>query len=189
MVILAWTAEADPRFRTVVLLVAFAALLKAISLLQLILYRASGKALLDNIRQVLRIVTILIVAFFGRRVGFNGLLVGMAAAESIGVVFMFFAMSKTFHSFNLRLVAVDTIRISTAAAIVVSAGAVASAVPIPWPTTTRLGALIKLGEIVIGCLVAVWPALLLTKSVSTAERRTLIEAFTSRRKTAFALGE
>jgi O-antigen/teichoic acid export membrane protein len=54
--VFAWTGQVDPRFRAAIWLTALAALLKAISLLQLVLYRASGRALLDNIRQVLRIL-------------------------------------------------------------------------------------------------------------------------------------
>jgi O-antigen/teichoic acid export membrane protein len=186
--IFAWTGQADPKFRTAIWLTALAALLKAISLLQLILYRAAGRALLDNIRQVLRIAAILVVAFFGRTIGFNGVLAGMAGAELVGVVFMFFAMAATFHAFSPKLFAQDTARISLAAAIIVGAGAIAGMVPIPWSVTERLAATIKLGEIVLGCLVAAWPALVLTKSISSAERRTVL-ALVSRRGAALAVAE
>jgi len=179
--IFAWTGEVDSRFRMVLWLASLAALLKAVSLLQLVLYRASGRALLDNIRQVLRIVTILIVAFFGRDVGFTGMLGGMAGAELVGVLFMFFAMSKTFRDFSLKIVGVDALRIAIAAGLVVGAGAIAGMVPIPWPVTGRLAALAKLVEITAGSLIAVWPVLILTKSVSKAERRTLLDALISRR--------
>jgi O-antigen/teichoic acid export membrane protein len=186
--IFAWTGQADPKFRTAIWLTALAALLKAISLLQLILYRAAGRALLDNIRQVLRIAAILVVAFFGRAIGFNGVLAGMAGAELVGVVFMFFAMAATFHAFSPSLFARDTVRISLAAAIIVGAGATAGMVPIPWSVTERLAATIKLGEIALGCLVAAWPALVVTKSISSAERRSVL-ALVSRRGTALAAAE
>ena len=94
-----WTGQTAPQFRFAIWLIALGAFLRAISLLQLILYRASGRALLDNIRQVLRIIVIFIVACFGRSLGFYGVLAGMAAAELVGVVFMFFAMAATFHAF------------------------------------------------------------------------------------------
>lgn len=187
--IFAWTGEADPRFRVVLWLAALAALLKAISLLQLILYRASGKALLDNIRQVLRIVTILIVAFFGRTIGFNGLLGGMAGAEFVGMTFMFLAMSKTFHDFNVRTVALDALRISVAAVLIVAAGAIAGKVPTPWLMSPRLTSAFKLGEIALGCLISAWPILILTNCVSSAERRTFLDAFMPSRGSAFAGSE
>ena len=186
--IYAWTGEADPKFRMAIWLTALAALLKAISLLQLILYRAAGRALLDNIRQVLRIAAILVVAFFGRSLGFNGVLAGMAGAELLGVVFMFFAMAATFHAFSPRMFAQDTLRVSLAAAMIVGAGAIAGMVPIPWSVSERLTATIRLGEIGLGCLIAAWPVLVFTKSISGAERRAMLALFT-RRKAALAVAE
>lgn len=180
VMIYAWTGEADPKFRMALWLTALAALLKAVSLLQLILYRASGKALLDNVRQVLRIAAILVVAFFGRTIGFNGVLAGMAGAELIGVVFMFFAMSATFHTFSAKLFTQDALRISAAAAMIVAAGAIAGMVPVPLNMAGRLTATIKLGEIALGCLLAGWPVLVLTGSVSRAERRTVLALVTRR---------
>ena len=187
--IFAWTGQADPKFRTAIWLTALAALLKAISLLQLILYRAAGRALLDNIRQVLRIAAILVVAFFGRTIGFNGVLAGMAGAELVGVVFMFFAMAATFHAFSPKLFAQDTARIFTGGGDHRGGGCDCRNGPnIPWSVTERLAATIKLGEIVLGCLVAAWPALVLTKSISSAERRTVL-ALVSRRGAALAVAE
>lgn len=187
--IFAWTAEADPRIRMALWLIALAAFLKAVSLLQLILYRASGRALLDNIRQVLRIVVILFVAYFARRIGFNGLLAGMAGAELVGVIFMFFAMATTFHAFSVRILARDALRISAATAMIVGAGVVAGMVPIPWSMPERLAATAKLGEIALGCLIVVWPALILTQSISAAEKRTVLDALMSRRRTVMAVSE
>lgn len=187
--IFAWTGESDPKFRMAIWLTALAALLKAISLLQLILYRASGRALLDNIRQVLRIAVVLVVAFFGRSIGFNGVMAGMVGAELVGVVFMFFAMAKTFHSFSLRMFAHDALRISAATAMIVGAGAMAGFVPIPWSVGERLAATIRMAEIISGCLIVAWPALTLTKSISQAERRTVLDAISSKRRTALAVSK
>lgn len=178
--IFAWTGQADPRFRMAICLTALAALLKAISLLQLILYRAAGRALLDNIRQVLRIAAILVVAFFGRAIGFNGVLAGMAGAELVGVVFMFFAMAATFRAFSPKLFVQDTVRISLAAAMIVGAGAVMGAIPLPWSMAARVTATVKLGEIALGCLIAAWPVLILTRAVSGSESRTMIALISQR---------
>jgi O-antigen/teichoic acid export membrane protein len=179
--IFAWTGEADPRFRITLWLGALAGLLKAISLLQLILYRASGRALLDNIRQVLRIVVILTVAVLATRIGFAGVLAGIAVAELIGVVFMFFAMAATFHAFDAKTIMQDTLRISLAAAMIVGVGAVAGTVPIPWSMTDRITALLKLAEVALGCLIAAWPILTFTKSITSAERRTVLALIPHRR--------
>jgi hypothetical protein len=153
-----------------------AALPKAVSLLQLVLYRASGRALHDNISQAIRIVVILIVAYFGRRLGFYGVLGGMAVAELIGVVFMVVAMSMTFHAFNVKILLRDAFRIAAATALVVGAGAAAGMIPIQWSGPERVTALLRLGQVGLGCLLMAWPALLVTKSISSAERRSLLDS-------------
>jgi O-antigen/teichoic acid export membrane protein len=174
--IYAWTGQVDPKFQVAVILVSLAALPKAISLLQLVLYRASGRALHDNINQVLRIVLILVVAYFGRFLGFSGVLAGLAATEFVGVTFMVVAMSLTFHVFNVKVLVRDTLRISAATALVLGAGALAGMVPIPWDFPARILSTLKLAEIGVGCLLMAWPALLVTKTISSAERRSILDA-------------
>src|SRR5271166_1511515 len=73
---------------------------RSFSTLSLVLYRVSGKGLLDNIRQVLRITIILVVALFAPKLGFYGVLTGLAAAELVGMVFMLFALTSTFRAFR-----------------------------------------------------------------------------------------
>ena len=53
----------------------------------------------------------------------------------------------------------------------------------------RLGNTIKLGEVALGCLIMAWPALALTKTVSNAEKRSVLDALTFRRRTALAVSE
>jgi O-antigen/teichoic acid export membrane protein len=185
--IYAWTGQADPKFRLAVTLISLAALLNALSLLQLVLYRASGRAMLDNIRQVLRIIAILIVAFFAGRLGFEGVLAGMAAAQLVGVVFMFIVMAKTFHAFSVKILTEDTLRIVAGTALVLGAGAAAGMIPIPWSGTERMAALIKLVQIGLGCLLMLWPALIITRPISGAERRAILDSvIPGRRKLAQA---
>ena len=179
--ILAWTGQVDSRLSGATWLVALASLLRAISLLQLILYRASGKALLDNIRQVLRILAILLVAAFAGKIGFNGLLAGMALAELVGVAFMFFAMAKTFAAFSPREFLSDASRLSVASILIVCAGVLAATVSIPGISDARLGAALKLAEAGIASLIIAWPVLILTNSVSKTEMRALVTALTPRR--------
>ena len=127
----AWTGQADPSFRVAFWLVCLTAFFRSFSLLSLVLYRVSGKALLDNIRQVLRIVIILIVALFAPKLGFFGVLAGLAFAELAGMIFMLFALTETFHVFRAKLLLPDTLRLTAAAAMILGAGIIASQVPLP----------------------------------------------------------
>jgi hypothetical protein len=184
--VLAWTGQSDPEFRTAIWLTALAGLFKAVSLLQLILYRATGKALFDNIRQVLRIMVILCVAFLHTFLGFTGVLWGMAVAELVGVIFMFFAMKSTFRGFSIKILTGDTIRIFVATSIVIVAGMLASTLPIPWKTSDRLLAFLKLGLIGAGCLAAMWPSLVFSKTLSLEERKSLMNVVLPGKKKALA---
>ncbi len=180
--VMAWTGQDAPEFRSAILLTAVAGLFRAVSLLQLVLYRATGRALLDNIRQVLRIVVIFIVALFHKPLGFEGVLAGMAFAELVGVLFMFVAMSSTFQGFSAKILARDTLRIMAATTLLIAGGLLASRIPIPWQGTERIVAFLKLAEIGIACLIVAWPAAVLTKTFSVAERQTLLNAFLPGRK-------
>lgn len=180
--VMAWTGQAAPEFRSAIWLTSVAGLFRAISLLQLVLYRATGRALLDNIRQVLRIVVIFVVALFHNALGFEGVLAGMVAAELIGVIFMFVAMSSTFRGFSVTLLALDALKILAATALLVSAGVLAARIPIPGNMSERMVAFLKLAEIGIACLIAAWPAALLTNTLSATERHALLHAFLPRRK-------
>jgi O-antigen/teichoic acid export membrane protein len=185
--VLAWTGETGRFFGIAVSLVSLASLLKAVSLLQLVLYRTTGRALLDNIRQVLRIVILLIVAILGRRIGFYGVLTGLAVAELAGVIFMFFAMSATFRGTNPRAIGRDALKLTLATGTIIAAGFVAAGFPVPWGPTERLAAAVKLGQIGIACLISAWPALILTGAVSLEERSVVLEALMPWRRKALAI--
>jgi O-antigen/teichoic acid export membrane protein len=187
--IYAWTGQTNSQFRLAILLVSLAAFPRAVSLLQLVLYRASGRAVHDNISQVLRIIVILIVAYFGRRIGFYGVLGGMAVAELVGVIFMVYAMAMTFHAFDVKMLMRDGFRIAAATTLVIGAGAAAGMIPIQWGVPERVTALIRLGQVGLGCLLMAWPALLVTKSVSGAERRTLLDAIVPGRRRILQVNE
>jgi O-antigen/teichoic acid export membrane protein len=180
-IVFVWTGEDVTDFRAIVWLTAVAALLKSISLVQLILYRASGKVLLDNLRQVLRIIVLISIAFFGRALGFKGVLFGIVGAELIGVAMMFFAMSSTFHAFSGKMFARDAFRLTAAAAMIVVVGMIAGITPIPWSVAARLAATIKLSEATLGCMVAFWPILVLTRSISSAEKSAILGLVPGRR--------
>ncbi|MGA2696609.1 MAG: hypothetical protein ABSE92_11135, partial [Terriglobales bacterium] len=175
--VLAWTGQADSSFRLGLWIVCLAGFFQGFSVLGLVLYRVSGKALLDNIRQGIRIVILFSIAIFARKLGFYGVLWGLAAAELAGMVFMLFAITKTFRSFHPRALLSDAVKLTVATAAVLFAGALAAAVPLPGISNARLLAGLQLGKVCLGCLLAAWPALALTKSITDAESKTLFGIF------------
>lgn len=180
----AWTGEVHPLFRVAFWLVSLTGVFRAFSLLSLVLYRVSGNAVLDNIRQVLRIAIILAVACFARRIGFLGVLGGLAIAELVGMIFMLFALSHTFHAFHPRLLVPDAVRVTGAAVLIFGAGMLASYVPLPGDHAGRAAAALKLGEICVAVLLVAWPALRGTGSVTPADVQALFWGFLSHGKTA-----
>jgi len=178
MMILAWTGQSDPSFPWALALVSLAVLFQAFCRLQLILYRVSGRALLDNLRQVLGIVTLLGVTVFARHLGFYGVLGGLAFSELIGMLFMFLAMEHTYHSFEAKALIPDTLKIALATVAIVGVGAIALRIPLPnftWESE-RVGAFLRLVVVAAACLATTWPALILTKSITSNEGRALLQA-------------
>lgn len=177
----AWTGETDPYFRTAFCLVGLRALFQSFSVLALVLYRVSGKALLDNIRQVLRILVVLTIVAFAHRLGFYGVLAGMVLAELIGMLFMLFALTHTFQLFRAKSLLPDALRLIVAAILILGVGAIASYIPLPGDLGGRLSATVKLIEIVLACLLVAWPSLVRTGAVTAADGRALFGALLPRR--------
>jgi O-antigen/teichoic acid export membrane protein len=181
MVLYAWTGTTNPSYELALCLVGLNVLLSALSLLGLVLYRVSGRALLDNIRQVLRIVIVLSVGLFAKHLGFAGVLAGLAGAEFVGMIFMGYAMSVTFEGFRARDLARDFVKLTVATAAILAVGALASRIPLPHLANARLLMTLRLGLGGLGCLAAAWPALYLTGSVTAGEGQMLIKMFLPRR--------
>jgi O-antigen/teichoic acid export membrane protein len=180
----AWTGQRDQSFRMTFWLICLTSLFRSFSLLGLVLYRTSGRALLDNLRQVLRIVVILAVVWFSPRLGFEGSLAGLAFAEFSGLIFMLVALSKTFDVFKIDLVLPDLIRMTIAAGVILAAGLLVNQIPFPPAlTASRLGAALKLVVISVGCLIVAWPALSLTGSVTRSESQMLLSVFQRKSRT------
>lgn len=171
--VFAWTGQVDSSLRVALWLVCAAGFFQAFSVLGLVLYRVSGKAFLDNIRQVLRIACLLIIAVFARHWGFFGVLTGLAFTEFAGMVFMLFAIVRTFHGFHLKSLLPDAMKLTVAVAAVLTAGAIATQIPLPAISNARWLAALELGKVGLACLLAAWPALMLTKSVTGAEGKAL----------------
>ncbi|MGD0160889.1 MAG: lipopolysaccharide biosynthesis protein [Candidatus Sulfotelmatobacter sp.] len=172
--IFAWTGQTASSLRVALWMVCAAGFFQAFSVLGLVLYRVSGNALLDNIRQALRIVCLLSIAGFARHLGFYWVLAGLALTEFAGMMFMLYAITKTFRAFHPRSLLPDAVKLTLASAIVLGAGAIATRIPLPVIANVRWMAVLDLGKVLLACLAATWPALVLTKSVTGAESRALI---------------
>lgn len=185
-VIFAWTGQTDPSLRTVIWLVAIAGLWQAFSILGIVLYRTSGRVVLDNVQQLLRLVILLGVAMVAHRLHFIGVLAGLAVAELVGMVFMLFALERTFEAFNPRALVPDTLRIIVATATILAVGAMAGYIPMPSLFGARGAATVQLIAAFVACILAAWPTLWVTKSFSSAEARTLLRAVLPRRMQAYS---
>ena len=170
----AWAGQTDPRFRSAFLLVCLSSLFGALSVLALVLYRVSGKALLDNIRQLLRIALIVGVVALAPRLGFVGILAGLAACELAGMLFMLYALARTFDVFRANIVMPDAFRLSVAAASIFTTGLIASYVPLRGGYTGRTLAAITLAKAGLACLLVSWPVLVGTGAVTASERQALL---------------
>jgi O-antigen/teichoic acid export membrane protein len=171
VIIFAWTGQHESQFGTALLLVALAGVFQAISVLGLVLYRISGKALLDNLRQVLVIVTLLAATMFARRLGFYGILGGLAFAEMLGMIFMIYAVARTYPVFRPLTLVSDAGKIIAATAGVLLVGACANHLPLPLSGSPRLLSAFRAATVFFACGLAVLPALLLSKFVTIADAR------------------
>lgn len=172
--VFAWTGQAAPSLRVALYLVCLAGLFQAFSVLGLVLYRVSGNALLDNIRQGLRIVCLLSIVVFAPQSGFYGVLGGLAFTEFAGMVFMIYAVAKTFHAFDPGALLRDALKVTTATAVAMLAGFIATRLPLPAIFNQRWMALLELTKVFLACVLAAWPALMLTKSITGAEGKALM---------------
>jgi O-antigen/teichoic acid export membrane protein len=177
----AWTGQANSSFRVALVFGSLTVFFSAFSMLGLVLYRVSGNVFLDNVRQILRILTLVVIALLAHKLGFYGVLAGWASAELIGMLFMVFALMRTFPAFHFRDLLPDTVRLTLSAAIMLAAGAIFATFPLPQVNNPRTVELVQLGKITIGCLLAAWPALLLTRSITSAEGRAIIHILVPRR--------
>jgi O-antigen/teichoic acid export membrane protein len=182
LLVFAWTGETGPEFQEAIWLVCLSGLFQAISRLQLILYRASGKTLHDNVRQAFRLGVLGVLGYFGSTLGFYGVLGCLAAAEGIGVVYMFVAMSQELPDFSPRMLIPDNLRVTAATALVIAAGLLVAPLLIPWGHQGRAIALLKLGVVSLACLAAALPAVGLTGSLSPEEQRTALDVLAPWRK-------
>ena len=187
--ILAWTGQTGPLFRGSLWLVSLATLFQAFSLLGLVLYRASGRALMDNIREIIRILILLLVVLGAPWLGFYGILAGIATAELVGMIFMLFALTKTYSAFQLKSLLPEFLRLAMATLGVVAVGAIAAKISFPSVSSLRTLATLKAGTICLATTLSVYPALYLTGALTKSEMDSLLAVFRKRPSTPIETGE
>ena len=173
-VVYVWTGQTIPTLKATLWLICLSGFFSTFSILALVLYRVSGHALLDNFRQVLVIAILFSIAIFARRLGFYGVLAGLTVSEFSGMLFMLYAVHKTFEGFHVKVLLPDAARVALGSIAILAAGAIAGHLPLPHIANPRVLAAARLGMISLGCLVAAWTAVLLTNAVSSGERKALL---------------
>ena len=185
-ILYAWTGHADKSFPMFLWLMSLAGLFQALSLLQLVLYRASGKSLMDNIRQVIRIVLILVIGSLGGYLGLRGILVGLAFTEFSGMVFMFFALTHAFSWFRARLLLPDAVKLTAVAIATAFLSLLIAYVPIPWLVGERAIAAARTCAIGGVTVLAAIPLLLVTGALSRSELGVIVDFLPLARRKAYA---
>lgn len=181
LLIFVWTGQTGPEFRMAIWLICLSNFFAAISRLQLVLYRAAGNALHDNLRQAFRLCVLVILAIFGGLIGFYGILGGLVFSEAAGVAYMFFAMRVAVPQFRLKIIIPDALRLIGATALIISAGIIVVAVLPVNGTPGRATALVRLVEVLAACLVVLLPAFVFTKSITGKEQKAVLDLLTFRK--------
>jgi O-antigen/teichoic acid export membrane protein len=171
----AWTGQVDPEFRLAIQLASVVGLFASVSRVQLILYRASGKALHDNIRQAFRLGVLVLLGAVASRTGFYGVLIGLAVAEFAGVIYMFFGMSSILHFFRPKHLIPDALRVGGTVLVMMTAGLLATRMPMPWILNERVAAILKTAVTSLVYVLAAWPAVSLTKAISAEEQHAVLD--------------
>lgn len=181
-IIHAWTGQTGPLFAGAVVLTALTNFFRANLVLEVILYRSAGNALRDNMLHLIRITMALLVALFAKKLGFLGVLVGMSLIELAAVVFMFHALAIAFPEFRFRTLWKDASKVTMATAAIVGVGMIFGRVPLQLHLPERMALVVQLAQVALGCLLAAWPALKLTGTISNNEWRAIVLAVCSGRK-------
>ena len=105
---------------------------------------------------------------------------GMAVAELVGMTFMLFALTKTFHAFDLKALFRDTTRVAAATLSIVVAGMLALQVSVPAISGERALAATKIGLIGIAIVITVYPAFRFSGLLSSGESRSIMGELVNR---------
>jgi O-antigen/teichoic acid export membrane protein len=179
-IVYAWTGQSPHNLQETLWLLCMTGFFYSFAHLSLVLYRTSGHALYDNVRQAMGILVLLTVGIFASTVGYLGVLSGLACSELIGMVFMIIAIAKTYPGFRVRSMLPDIGKLVCATIATLSVGLVLSMVPLPAMDNQRIAALARITIAIVGCVLAAGPALWFTKSVTGKEGQALLHVFAPR---------
>ena len=176
-VVQAWTGQTDPAFHYAISLVCLGLLFQSLSQLGLVLYRAAGGAVIDNVREIVRLLAFVPAVLMSHRFGFKGVLAWMAGAEFVGMLVMFSELRKSRYAFDLKLLLSDALKLS-AATLGLVAFAAAAAYLIPEPASSiRVAAITRVAVAGVAALVAAYPALRMTSAITKSEMRSILQVF------------
>jgi O-antigen/teichoic acid export membrane protein len=181
IVLLAWTGQSEPIFRIGLWIICGAGFFKSISRVALILYRSTGGAVMDLVREGVRIGAVLIAAVLGARLGYYGVLGGLALAEFIGLAVMLATLNQV-RGFRVSSLVPDALKLMAATAAVIAASFLMIHTPLPWAMGPRWAALARLVEVSITCLIFAWPVIAVTNFLTASERKMIWEVIVHRQK-------
>jgi hypothetical protein len=75
----------------------------------------------------------------------------------------------------------DTLKLTAATVAVLVIGAISTRIPLPFVSNIRFLAALALGKVSLACMLAAWPALILTKSLNGTEGKAFMSVFLPRR--------
>jgi hypothetical protein len=99
----------------------------------------------------------------------------------VGMVFMVFALTKTFAMFRVSDLMKDSLRWAVSAAAILLAGWLAAQVPFRGNGLTRSSSIAQLAVIGAVCIIVAGPAVFFTQAVTAAEGRSLLHSLLPRR--------
>ncbi len=145
-IVFAWTGQQSQLILPGLLLLCFANFFRIIARVCFILYRATGGSKKDIIWQILRILSLLLaIGVFVSHLGYNGVLVGNALAEFLGVVYIFVSISKNFKGhFGLSTLACDVSKLLLVTIISLTICLIITFIPLPFQLTERILVFIRL---------------------------------------------
>lgn len=176
-IVQAWTGQTDPAFHYVIWLICLGVLFQELSQLGLVLYRAAGGALMDNVREVVRLLAFVPAALLTHELGFEGVLAWLAGGEFLGMLVMFSALKMSFHAFDLKLLLHDAFRLCAATLAIVAFAVIAGYAFPESVSNMRMAAAIRIAVAGVAALVAAYPALRLTRAITKSEMRSILQVF------------
>jgi O-antigen/teichoic acid export membrane protein len=169
IIAVAWTGKSPDSIGGAIAILCLGALFKSISSLARVLYRSSGRCLMDNIQIVSMLVILVPFSFVFRQHGLLCLLSLDTACQFVGMIIMLRTIAVCSCGLSFRDLASPIARFAAASVLILAASFAAAHFQVASVGDIRLSAFVQvLFASVVGVAVA-GPALLLTGAVSRKE--------------------